>query len=133
MKNNCSNYDLFDAFDNFFAPAFFERKSDIRANVKETDNGYEFSFAMPGFKKDEISVSLENGYLDVSGKKENKEENSKNGYLRREITETCERSFYVGDRVKTDDVKAKYENGILELFVPKEVPEAPASKFIAIE
>ena len=132
-KNNYNNYDLFDAFDNFFAPAYYDRKNEMRANVKETEKGYDLSLAMPGFKKEEINVSLENGYLTVTGKKEVKEEGENAKYLRREIKETCERSFYVGDGVKGEDIKAKYENGILELFVPKEAPEAPKTKFITVE
>ena len=132
-KNNCNNYDIFDVFDNFFAPAFFERRQEMRANVKETDSGYELSLAMPGFNKDEIRVSLKNGYLTVNGKKEVKEENENSGYLRREIKESCERSFYVGEGVRSENIKAGYENGILKLFVPKETPETPSSEFIAIE
>ena len=133
LTSNCNNYDIFNAFDDFFAPAYFDRKNEMRANVKESDEGYDLSLAMPGFGKDEISVSLENGYLTVSGKKEVKEESENAKYLRREIKETCERSFYVGDTVKSEDIKAKYENGILELFVPKEKPEVPATKYITVE
>ena len=90
---------------------------------------------MPGFKKDEIKVSLENGYLTVSAEKQEKEEEGGKDekYLRRECRVSCQRSYYVGDQVEEDSVKAKYENGMLQLVVPKEEPKKIAAKSIAIE
>ena len=92
---------------------------------------------MPGFKKDEINASLNNGYLTISAAKGlDKDEKDKEGkYIRQErYAGAMSRSFYVGESVKQEDVKAKYENGILKLSVPKKAPEAVASNnYIAIE
>ena len=102
-------------------------------DVRENSDNYELDIELPGCKKEDVKAELKDGYLTVSGKKEVKEESENAKYLRHEIKETCERSFYVGDTVKSEDVKAKYENGILELFVPKEKPEVPATKYITVE
>lgn len=129
------NTNLFDALDSFFKPAFVDEGSDMKTDIKETETGYELDIEMPGFKKEQISVSLENGYLNVSGKKNTKEEAEKNGkkYLRKEISESFQRSFYVGDDVDEEDIKAKYENGILCLTVPKQQPKQITAKSINIE
>ena len=129
--------DVFDVFEDFFKPMFYDEQLDsMRTDIKETDDDYKLSIEMPGFKKDEIRVSLENGYLTVSAEKAEKEEEDKDKsakYLRRECRVSCQRSYYVGDDVEVDSVKAKYENGMLELSVPKAAPKQIASKSIAIE
>ncbi len=129
--------DVFDVFEDFFKPMFYDEQLDsMRTDIKETDDDYKLSIEMPGFKKDEIRVSLENGYLTVSAEKAEKEEEGKDKsakYLRRECRVSCQRSYYVGDDVEVDSVKAKYENGMLELSVPKAAPKQIASKSIAIE
>ena len=126
-----------DVFEDFFQPKFYDEQLDsMRTDIKETDDDYKLSIEMPGFKKDEIRVSLENGYLTVSAEKAEKEEEGKDKsakYLRRECRVSCQRSYYVGDDVEVDSVKAKYENGMLELSVPKAAPKQIASKSIAIE
>ncbi len=127
------NYDLFDAFNDLFRPVFFDEQHDLRTNIKETEEGYELDVEMPGYSKDQIKVSLEQGYLTVSALKEQKEEDKGARYLRKEITETCQRSFYVGDQVTDDKIKAKYNNGILSLCVPKSKPKQVQGKFISIE
>ncbi len=127
------NYGLFDVFDDFFKPMFFEETKDLRTDIKETANSYELDLELPGYGKDEIKVALENGYLTVSAEKHQKEEDGKK-YLRREIHESTSRSYYVGTEVTREQIKAKYSNGILSLTVPKETPKKAAeSKFIAIE
>ena len=89
---------------------------------------------MPGYKKDEIKVSLENGYLTVSCVKNGTEEDkSDTRWLRKEISESCSRSYYVGEDVTQADIKAKYENGILNLSVPKSAPKQIKSNYIDIE
>ena len=88
---------------------------------------------MPGYSKDQIKVSLENGYLTVSASKESKEEDNKKHYVRKEISESCSRSYYVGDDVTQADIKAKYDNGILSVCVPKSQPKQIESSYIAIE
>lgn len=129
--------DVFDAFEDFFKPMFYDEHLDsMRTDIKETDNDYSLSIEMPGFKKEEIKVSLENGYLTVSAEKaENTEEGTEKSpkYLRRECRVSCQRSYYVGDDVEVENIKAKYENGMLELTVPKVAPKRIASKSIVIE
>lgn len=130
-RNN--NYDLFDAFDDFFRPVFFDEVHDLKTNIKETDSNYELDIEMPGYSKDQIKVSLENGYLTVSASKESKEEDNEKHYVRKEISESCSRSYYVGDDVTQADIKAKYDNGILSVCVPKSQPKQIESSYIAIE
>ncbi len=109
----------------------------MKTDVKETDDGYEVDIDLPGFKKDEISAKLENGYLTISAAKGlDKDETDKNGkYIRRErYAGSMSRSFYVGENLTQDDIKAKYESGILKLVVPK--PEKKVienNRYIAIE
>ncbi len=130
-RNN--NYDLFDAFDDFFRPVFFDEQHDLKTNIKETDSAYELDIEMPGYSKDQIKVALENGYLTVSASKESKEEDNKKHYVRKEISESCSRSYYVGDDVTQADIKAKYENGMLAISVPKSQPKQIQSSYIDIE
>ena len=101
------------------------------------DNGYEVDIDLPGFKKDEISAQLDNGYLTISASKGlDKEEKDKQGkYIRRErFSGAMSRSFYVGDGITQEDIKAKYEDGILRLSVPKKEHRViENNKYIAIE
>ena len=138
---------LFDDFmdDNFERNFFGSRnplygkhsKNLMKTDVKETDNGYELDIDLPGFKKDEITAHLEDGYLTVSAAKGvDKDEKDKEGrYIRRErYSGSMTRSFYVGNAVTEQDIKAKYEDGILSLSIPKKDPKAvEAKKYIAIE
>ena len=109
----------------------------MKTDVKETDTGYEVDIDLPGFKKDEITAKLENGYLTISAAKGlDKDEQDKNGkYIRRErYAGSMSRSFYVGDGVTQEDIKAKYEDGILRLAVPKKDNKAvEANRYISIE
>ena len=128
--------DVFDVFEDFFKPMFYDEQLDsMRTDIKETDKDYQLAIEMPGFRKEEIKVSLENGYLTVSAEKNETEEEGKEGakYLRRECRMSCQRSYYVGDKVQEEAVKAKYENGMLQLTVPKEEPKKISAKSIAIE
>ncbi len=116
--NDNFGFNLFDAFDDFFKPVFYsEPVSKMRTDIKETDTGYELSVDMPGFEKKDINLSLDNGYLTLKAEKQEKEEDGK--YIRRERSFSCSRSFYVGKDVTEEDIKAKYENGTLNLSVPK--------------
>ena len=111
----------------------------MKTDIKEQDNGYELVIDLPGFKKDEVSASLENGYLTISAAKglDEEDKDKKSGkYIRKErYSGACSRSFYVGDAVTQDDVKAKFENGVLTLEVPKkeEAPKVEEKKYISIE
>ncbi len=111
----------------------------MKTDVKETDNSYELDIDMPGFEKGDIKAELKNGYLTISASSsKNNDEKDKDGkYIRKErYSGSCSRSFYVGDDVKQEDIKAKFENGILKVSVPKK-EEKPAveenNKYIAIE
>ncbi len=109
----------------------------MKTDVKETDTGYEVDIDLPGFKKDEINAQLDNGYLTISAAKGlDKDEKDKKGkYIRRErYAGAMSRSFYVGEGITQEDIKAKYEDGILRLSVPKKEAKAVENKkYIAIE
>ena len=111
-------------------------KNLMKTDVRETDSTYELDMDLPGFKKDEISVDLQNGYLTIQAAKGlDKDEKDKKGrYIRQErYAGACSRSFYVGD-VNIQDISAKYEDGILRLSMPKTVrKELPKKTSIAIE
>lgn len=133
QTRNNDSYDLFDVFDDFFKPMYFDETKELKTNITENENDYELQLALPGFGKDEIKVSLENGYLTVRASKQKKEEN-KNRYLRREISESTSRSYYVGSDVTQEQIKAKFDNGMLYLSVPKSQPkQASNDKYIEIE
>ena len=108
----------------------------MKTDVRETEDTYEVDMDLPGFKKDEINVDLKNGYLTVSAAKGlDKDEKDKNGkYIRQErYTGAMSRSFYVGD-VAPEDVKAKFEDGILQISLPKAVKKAlPMPTTVSIE
>ena len=113
-------------------------KNLMKTDVKEKDGNYEVAIDLPGFKKDEITAELKDGYLTISAAKGlDKDEKDKEGkYIRRErYSGSCSRSFYVGDGVKQEDIKAKFEDGTLKLFVPKEAakPAVEQKKYISIE
>lgn len=131
-----------DAFErNFFGgrnPLYGKHSKNLmKTDVKETETGYELDIDLPGFKKDEISAHLEDGYLTVSAAKgvDKDEKDNEGRYIRRErYSGSMTRSFYVGSTVTEEDIKAKYEDGILSLSIPKKDPKAvEAKKYIAIE
>ena len=109
----------------------------MKTDGKETDTGYEVDIDLPGFKKDEINAQLDNGYLTISAAKGlDKDEKDKKGkYIRKErYAGAMSRSFYVGEGITQEDIKAKYEDGILRLSVPKKEAKAVENKkYIAIE
>ena len=109
----------------------------MKTDVKEKDNTYEVDIDLPGFKKDEIQIQLENGYVTVSAAKGlDKDEKDKEGkYIRRErYAGNVSRSFYVGDNVQREDIHPKFENGILSFTVPKKQKTVKDnSHYIAIE
>ena len=138
-RNN--ELDFFDdAFGGFFKPLFYEEKHhSMKTDIKETENSYVLDIEVPGFDKKDVNVSLENGYLTVSAQKktceggENGEKDKKKeNYIRRERSCSVPRSYYVGD-VDKEAVKAKYENGVLTIDIPKEKPALPESHSIVID
>ena len=151
--------DNFDLFDRFYQDPWFgfddhefknlekklyghRAKNIMNTDIKESDSEYEMTIDLPGFKKDEVSVTLENGYLTISAAKgvgkdeaENEEEHKKGKYIRHErYSGSCQRSFYVGDALTVEDIKANFKHGILSLTIPKkEHKEIADNKYIAIE
>ena len=109
----------------------------MKTDVHEHDDHYELDIDLPGFKKEEITIELNNGYLVVSAAKGlDEEDQTKKGKLIRQerYTGSMQRSFYVGDNVKEEDVKAKFEHGVLKLSIPKQEQEKlPEKKTILIE
>ena len=108
----------------------------MKTDVHENETDYEMDMDLPGFKKDQIKINLENGYLTIEASKEHDSEKKKHGkVIRQERYEgSMQRSFYVGDGVKVEDVKAKFEDGVLKLCIPKkELKELPSNTTIAIE
>ena len=112
-------------------------KNEMKTDVRETEDGYELDIDLPGFKKDEVTAQLDNGYLTIQASKGlDKEQKDKKGkYIRKErYAGSMSRSFYVGDAITEEDVHAKYEDGILILSVPKKEAKAvEQTKHIAIE
>ena len=110
---------------------------EMKTDVRETDLGYEVDIDLPGFKKDEIDIQLDNGYLTISAAKQlDKEQKDKEGkYIRKErFAGAMSRSFYVGDKITQEDIRAKYESGILRLSIPKKDDnQIQSTKRIAIE
>lgn len=134
-------------FDDFFASPFFgghdplfgkHARNLMKTDICETDDAkaYRFAVELPGFKKDEISLDIKDGYMSINAAKglDKDEEDKKGRVLRQErYAGTCSRSFYVGN-VKPEDVKAKYESGVLTVIVPKEdVKKLSTGSAIAIE
>ena len=143
---------LFDDFDSWFSDPvekrFFGKKNPLygkhaknlmKTDVRETKDSYEVDVDLPGFKKEEIKMELENGYLTISAAKGlDKDETDKETgkYIRRErYAGACQRSYYVGEDITEEDIKAEFKHGILKLFVPKKEakPAVEEKKYISIE
>ena len=137
-------------FDDFFEFPFFDDRAErklyghnakniMKTDIKEHKDGYELEVDLPGFHKDEIQAELKDGYLTISAAKQlNQDEKEKESgkYIRRErYSGSCQRSFYVGDEITQEDIKAEFKHGILKLFVPKKEakPEVEQRKFVSIE
>ena len=109
----------------------------MKTDVRETDEGYEVDVDLPGFKKDEIRLELNQGYLTISAEKTLKKDNedTKGRILRQErYAGMMQRSFFVGEYLKEEDVKASYDSGVLHILIPKkEAHKAPEKKTILIE
>ena len=108
----------------------------MRTDLKEHDDGYELAIDLPGFKKEEIDLQLHNGYLTISAAKGLEEDGKdKKGRLvhQERYCGSMSRSYYVGQSIREEDVKAKFENGVLTLRFPKETDQLPERKTIMIE
>ena len=137
-------------FDDFFEFPFYDDKAEkklyghhaanlMKTDIPEHDDGYTLEMDLPGFKKEEIQIELNNGYMTISAAKglDEDEKDKKSGkYIRRErYTGSCQRSFYVGEDVTEEDIKAEFKHGILKLFVPKKEakPAVEQKKYVSIE
>lgn len=131
--------DLFDTvFDDMFTSPFFTSRSDMamKTDITEKDGSYLLDMELPGCKKEDIRLELNNGYLNVSASRNtSKEEKDDKGNLIRQerYSGSFSRSFYVGEGVREEDIKASYDNGELKISFPKEVNKLPEKKTIAIE
>ena len=110
----------------------------MRTDVKESETGYELDIDLPGYKKENVKAELKDGYLKISAEsRQDSDEKDENGkYIRRErYYGTCSRSFYVGTQVSQEEIKARFEDGILKLLIPKKEakPMVEDKKYIAIE
>ena len=112
-------------------------KNLMKTDVRETENSYELDIDLPGFKKEDVNVELKNGYLTIATSKslDKDEKDQKGRYIRQErYAGAMSRSFYVGEDVQPSEISAKFENGILQLSVPKaEQKRLPKTTTIAIE
>ncbi len=110
----------------------------MKTDVKEKDDSYELEMDLPGFEKDEIQISLDDGYMTINAVKgldKDEKEKDSGKYIRRErYVGSCSRSFYVGDDLTEEDIKAEFKHGILKLTVPKKDPkkEIKEKKYVAI-
>ena len=137
-------------FDDFFEFPFYDDKAEkklyghhaanlMKTDIQEHEDGYTLEMDLPGFKKEEIQIELNNGYMTISAAKgldENEKDKKSGKYIRRErYTGSCQRSFYVGEDVTEEDIKAEFKHGILKLFVPKKEakPAVEQKKYVSIE
>ena len=137
-------------FDDFFDFPFYDDRAEkklyghhaanlMKTDIQEHEDGYTLEMDLPGFKKEEIQIELNNGYMTISAAKglDEDEKDKKSGkYIRRErYTGSCQRSFYVGEDVTEEDIKAEFKHGILKLFIPKKEakPAVEQKKCVSIE
>lgn len=140
-RNNNLGFSLFDnMFDDMFKDPFFTSNNNtkiMRTDIQEKDNNYVIEMDLPGYDKEDIKAQLKDGYLTISAEKNTSkdEKDEKGNYIRRErYSGKCSRSFYVGENVKEEDIKASFKNGILELTFPKEIEKKQEDiKYITID
>lgn len=128
----------FDLWDEMFRDPFFtEGESKLmKTDIKEKKDKYLIDIDLPGYEKEGIKIEIQEGYLTVHAKVDKEDDKEKGKYVRKErYTGECSRSFYVGDNVKEEDIKAKFHNGTLTLEVPKkeDKKELPEKRYIPIE
>ena len=130
----------FDLFDEMFRDPFFEGSESkvMKTDIKEKKDKYLIDIDLPGYEKEDIKMEISDGYLTVhaSVNKEVDDEKEKGKYVRKErYVGECSRSFYIGENVSEDEIKAKFKNGTLTIEVPKkdDKKELPEKKYIPIE
>ena len=140
-RNNNLGVSLFDnMFDDFFKDPFFTRNNSVKVmktDIQEKDDKYILDMDLPGYDKEDIKAQLKDGYLTITAQKNasNEDKDEKGNYIRRErYCGKCSRSFYIGDSLKEEDIKASFNNGILQLIFPKEViRKDEQTKYITID
>lgn len=127
----------FNLFEDIFDDPFFEKRDSklMRTDIKEKGENYVIDVDLPGYEKENIEIELENGYLKVTAKVDKNINDENEKYIHKErFYGECSRSFYVGDNIKEEDIKAGFKNGILSLTVPKnEQKKIEEKKFIQID
>ena len=118
----------YDFFDDFFKDSFFDSQESkiMKTDIKENENNYELEVDLPGYNKEDIKMHMEDGYLVINAKtsKEENDKDKKGNYIRRErFIGECSRSFYLGNDIKEEDIKANFNNGTLKIEVPKKTTE----------
>lgn len=141
FMNSLFGENLFDDFFNDFdrpvralmaRPA--EKQLVMNTDVREKDGSFELDIDLPGYKKEDVKAELKDGYLTVSAVRKSEDEEKDGKFIRRErFYGSCSRSFYVGEAISQEDIKAKFEDGILKLSVPKKEPELPQPTYISID
>ena len=126
----------FDLFDDFFDDGFFPKKESnlMKTDIREKSDKYLVDIDLPGFEKENINLSLNNGYLNISAKVDKEEDNDEERFVRKErFYGECSRSFYVGDDIKEEDIEAEFKNGILKIEIPKKQIEDKEKEVKQIE
>lgn len=152
-------HENFDLFDHFYPDPWFgsndhdfkdlekklyghRAKNVMNTDIQESDSAYEMTVDLPGFQKEDVTVSLENGYLTINATKgvekdntQSEDEKSEGKFIRKErYSGSCQRSFYIGDSLEVSDIKANFQHGILKLTIPKKDPkQVTDNKYVAIE
>ncbi len=129
----------FDIWEDMFKDPFFneERSQIMKTDIKEKKDSYLIDIDLPGYEKEDIKINIEDGYLNIVAKTNSEKEDKEEGtFLRKErYYGECSRSFYIGDQIKEEDIKASFKNGTLRLEVPKfeEKKALPEKKYIQID
>ena len=130
-------YGMDPCFNDFFNFPFFENRKNhhpiMKADIKTNGDSYTLAIDIPGFSKDEITISMEDGYLTVNASKKEETNTEEKNYVRHErFSGSYSRSFYVGE-ISEEKINAKLENGVLTIIIPKEIEEQPVKKYIEIK
>ncbi len=129
----------FDLLEDMFKidPFFSEEGTKVmKTDIKEQEKKFIITIDLPGYDKEDIKIHMEEGYLNIHAKTNTEKEENENGkFLRKErYFGECSRSFYIGENITEEDIKATFKNGILNLEIPKkeEVKQVPEKKYIEI-
>lgn len=138
MKFMPTRYSLFDdLFDDMFDRPTYRNLPVMKTDVHEKDGNYILDIELPGYNKEDVNIELQDGYINISAthNTNDEEKDAKGNVIRQERSfGSCSRSFYVGNDIKVEDIKAKFENGVLQLTVPNnEVQQVETSNKIMIE